>query len=208
MFKHCQKKKFKETLVKRKLSLMIPLFFNFRKNKAAQQYASEVRFIWMAVDPITRIYPNALMNDELIEQRFYIPQRDLLIANKDKEPYEQEPHIQAPTIKSKLISFTRFLSFLVEQKIYIGLTHEHITHFQQMANNCKRNMSNLCQDRLQRLKEFKSSILINTQTLNNYGSSGYIIKLAKFLKDLENDSKMCVSLPMAIDVRDYLMLCV
>ena len=57
------------------------------------------------------------MDDESFEERFYIPQRDLLIANKGKGPYEQDPHIQAPTIKSKLISFTKFLSFLEERKI-------------------------------------------------------------------------------------------
>ena len=71
----------------------------------------------MAVDPITRIHPNALMDDESFEERFYVLQRDLLIANKDKGPYEQDPHIQAPTIKPKLISFTKFLSFLEERKI-------------------------------------------------------------------------------------------
>ena len=33
-----------------------------------------------------------------------------------------------------------------------------------------------------------------------------IIKLGKFLKALEEDSKMYVSLPIAIDVRDYLIV--
>ena len=82
----------------------------------AQQYASDVRSIWMAVDPITSNHPNALKNDELIEERFYIPQIDLLMANKDNEPNQQDPHIQAPTIKSKLISFTILLSFLRRAK--------------------------------------------------------------------------------------------
>ena len=58
------------------------------KHKAAQQYACEVISIWMAVDPITSNHPNALTNDELIEERFYIPQIDLLMANKDNEPHE------------------------------------------------------------------------------------------------------------------------
>ena len=56
-----------------------------RKHKAAQQYASDVRSSWMVVDPLTRIHPNALKNDELIEERFYIPQRDILMSNRDKE---------------------------------------------------------------------------------------------------------------------------
>ena len=91
-----------------------------RKHKPAQQYASDVRSIWMAVDQITSNHPNALTNDELIEERFYIPQIDLLMANKDNKPNEQDPHIQAPTIKSKLISFTKLLSFLKRAKnIYL-----------------------------------------------------------------------------------------
>ena len=91
-------------------------FLIHRKHKPAQQYASDVRSIWMAVDPITSNHPNALTNDELIEERFYIPQIDLLMANKGKVPYEQDPHIQAPTIKSKLMSFSKFLSFLRRAK--------------------------------------------------------------------------------------------
>ena len=91
-----------------------------RKHKPAQHYASDVRSIWMALDPITSNHPNALTNDELIEERFYIPQIDLLMANKDNEPNQQDPHIQAPTIKSKLISFTKLLSFLKRAKnIYL-----------------------------------------------------------------------------------------
>ena len=38
------------------------------------------------------------------------------MANKDNEPNEQDPHVQAPTIKTKLISFTKFLSFLRRAK--------------------------------------------------------------------------------------------
>ena len=41
-----------------------------RKHKPAQQYASDVRSIWMVVDPITSNHPNALTHDELIGERF------------------------------------------------------------------------------------------------------------------------------------------
>ena len=41
-----------------------------RKHKPAQQYASDVRSIWMVVDPTTSNHPNALTNDELIGERF------------------------------------------------------------------------------------------------------------------------------------------
>ena len=42
----------------------------------------------MVVDPVTSNHPNALTNDELIEDRFYIQQIDLLMGNEDKGPYE------------------------------------------------------------------------------------------------------------------------
>ena len=57
------------------------------------------------------------MNDELIEERFYVAQRDILMAHKNKEPYEHYAHIQAQIVKSKLISFTKFLCFLRRVKI-------------------------------------------------------------------------------------------
>ena len=41
-----------------------------RKHKPAQQYASDVRSIWMVVDPITSNHSNDLTNDELIGERF------------------------------------------------------------------------------------------------------------------------------------------
>lgn len=58
----------------------------------------------MSVDPDMTIHPNSFIDNEVLENRFYIPQRDLLIENKDKEPHEQSAHIQVPTIRSKLIS--------------------------------------------------------------------------------------------------------
>ena len=46
-------------------------------------------------------------------------------------------------------------------------------HLRQIANSCKRNLSTLCQERLQRVKELKSSILINTPSFKLYGFSDY-----------------------------------
>ena len=63
-------------------------FLIHRKHKPAQQYTSDVISIWMVVDPITSNHPNALTNDELTEERFYIPQRDILMSNRDKEADE------------------------------------------------------------------------------------------------------------------------
>ena len=57
----------------------------------------------------------------MIEEQYYLPQKKLLIENKDKEPGEQEPHIQATTIKNKLTSFNKFMLFLRDRKIHVGL---------------------------------------------------------------------------------------
>lgn len=170
--------------VKRRFSWQF-LFIDARKIKPAKQLSSDMQSLWMTVDPLTRIHPNALVEEELIEEHFYIPQGDLLIASKVKEPYQQEAHIQAPAIKSKLISFTNFLSFLEKRKIHIGLNYENIKNLRYILNSCKRNLSDLCKQRLQRLKEFKSSVLINTQSLKKYGCAEHIIKLCKFLKKLK-----------------------
>ena len=113
---------------------------------------------------------------------------------------------QAPTIKSKLISLTKFLSFLQQRRIYVGLNHKQIEHLTEIANSCKINLGDLCKERMQRLKEFKSSILINSQNFKDYGCSEHVIELCKFIKELENDRKVFVPLTKAIDVRDYLMM--
>ena len=120
--------------------------------KSQHNNSSDVRVNWSAVDPLMHIHPNAIGEGELMEERFFIPQGDVLITNKDKELYEQDPHIQAPTIKSKLIGVTRLLDFIEEEEVYIGLNQVQIKHLTVIANSCKRNLSNLFQEREQRLK--------------------------------------------------------
>ena len=59
---------------------------------------------------------------------------------------------------------------------------------------------------MQRLKEFKSSKLINSQHFKDYGCSEHVMELCKFIKELENDREIFVPLTKAIDIRDYLMM--
>ena len=80
-------------------------------------------------------------------------------------------------------------------------------HLRQIANSCKRNLSTLYQESLQRLKELnhQSSLTLKVSSCMAFQT---IIKLGKFLKALEEDSKIYVFLPMATDVRDYLIVLV
>ena len=95
--------------------------YSIKTKKSADQTTSDVRSIWMFVHPDMTIHPNSFLDNEVLENRFYIPQCKLLIENKDKEPHEQSTYIQAPTIRSKLIKFNLFLDFIKEWCLYIGL---------------------------------------------------------------------------------------
>ena len=92
------------------------------KSAGAGQCTSDVRSIWMAVDPDLSIHPNAFTDNELLASRFYLPHRNLLTENKYKEPHEQSPHIQALTIKNKLINLNQFTNFIQQCPLCIGLT--------------------------------------------------------------------------------------
>ena len=107
--------------------------FKIKTIKSAGQSTGDVQSIWMACDPDISIHPNVFADNEVIETRYYLPQRNLQIENKDKEPCEQEPHIQAPTIKTKLISLNRLIDFVEERRIYIGLTPKQLEEL--MINN-------------------------------------------------------------------------
>ena len=86
------------------------------------RYCNDVRDIWRSVDSLLCMHPNQLTETELIESKFFLPQKDRLIENKNKDPKHQTAHIQATTIKSKPTNFNRFLTFLELRSIYIEET--------------------------------------------------------------------------------------
>ena len=106
------------------------------------------------------LYPNELKDEENIESKFFLPQKQLLIDNKDKPPQEQEPHIQALTIRSKLISLNRFFNILMQRSIYIGLNTVEVERLRGMISQCKSNLKDLLRKREQTIKDFKSNILL------------------------------------------------
>ena len=60
--------------------------FAIKTVQGSSQWTANVRAIWMACDPNLSIHPNIFPDNEVNESGFYLPQRNLLIENKDKEP--------------------------------------------------------------------------------------------------------------------------
>ena len=159
----------------------------------------------MAVDPDLSIHPNAFIDNELVESRFSIPQRNLLVENKDKEPHEQSPHIHAPTIKSKLISLNRFIDFIEERLLYIGLKPEQLKNLGYTSNTCKKNLKKLCEECTQLIKSFKRSVLISVSEFQ-HGCSIHVILVCQKFKDIVDDPDTFVTFQDAIDMRNYLLV--
>ena len=72
--------------------------FRKREGETATQYCNDVRDIWRSVDPLACMHPNQLPETELIESKFFLPQKNRLIENKNKDPKYQTAHIQATTV--------------------------------------------------------------------------------------------------------------
>ena len=133
-----------------------------KKEKQAKQQLSDVKSIWSTVDKYMFIHPKASINEELIEERSFLPPNQLLIDNKDKESDEPEALIQAATKKLKLISFTKFIKFLTQKRIFNGLDMNNIPQIISACDNRKVNLRDLCKEREQTMKTFKSPILIRS----------------------------------------------
>lgn len=117
--------------------------YSIKSKKSAGQTTSDVRSIWMSVDPDMTVHPNCFVNNEALENRFCIPQHNLPIESKDKELHKQTAHIQTPTIKSKLIRFNRLIDFIEERQLYIGLTPDHLVNLRRTPNSCQKNLKKL-----------------------------------------------------------------
>lgn len=133
-----------------------------KKEKQAKQQLSDVKSIWSTIDKYMFIHPKASVNEELIEERSFLPPNQLLINNKDKEPDEPEALIQAATKKLKLINFTKFIKFLTQKRSFNGLDMNNIPQIISACDNRKVNLSDLCKEREQTMKTFKSPILIRS----------------------------------------------
>lgn len=77
----------------------------------------DIKDAWKLLDKSMCIYPNGLKEHGMVELSFFLPEKRKLIENKDKEVDQQECHLQAKTIKTKLDSVICLLKFLVDRII-------------------------------------------------------------------------------------------
>ena len=63
--------------------------FQDRKEKSALQYILDIKDVWKSVDQSMCLYPNGLIEHEMAESCFFLPQKRRLLENKDKEVNEQ-----------------------------------------------------------------------------------------------------------------------
>ena len=183
------------------------LNFLKRTEKSASQYLLDINDIWTTVDPNMSLHPNQLQHPENIETRFFLPTRQKLIENKDKDPEHQTEHIQAKTIKSKLQSLVRLTDFLRDRHVYVGLTRQNLGDIRLFIGHLQKNLKDLILEREQSIKEFKSNIFINSEDFQKYGSSDYVKDIVELLSKVDKDGEEAhISLKDALDVRDHLIL--
>ena len=63
----------------------IQLFCN-RTLKSAEQYVLGITDIWQEIDAEMSLNQNQFRDKENLEAKFYLPQKQLLLDNKDKDP--------------------------------------------------------------------------------------------------------------------------
>ena len=165
-----------------------------KKDKTSEQYVLDVSDIWNEIDPNMMLHPNELKDEENLESKFFLPQKQLLLDNKDKPPEQQEPHIQASTIRSKLIPLNRFLRTLSERSIFIGLNTVEVNRLKGMVPQCKANLKDLLREREQTIKKFKSKILLNAKDMKAYGDSDHIVSVSKLFNELKENPEEQLSL--------------
>ena len=178
-----------------------------RTEKTALQYIKDINDVWSTVDPNMALYPNQLQDPESIETMFFLPMKKKLEDNKDKDPHEQTDHVQAKTIKSKLQSLIPLCSFLRDRHLFIGLNRQQLLDLTHFIAELQKNLKDLISERENSIKEFKSSIFINAEDFQKYGSSEFVKDIIEILNKVDTEGeKATTNLQDAVNVRDHLML--
>ena len=174
--------------------------------QSAAQYLLNINDIWTTVDPNMSLHPNQLQSPENIETRF-LPTREKLVENKDKDPKHQTVHIQAKTIKGKLQSLIRLTDFLRDRHVYVGLTRQDLGDIKLFIGHLQKNLKDLILEREHSIREFKSNIFINAEDFQKYGNSDYVKDIVDLLNKVDKEGEEAnICLKEAIDVRDHLIL--
>ena len=106
---------------------------------------NNIRQVWTAIDPARLIFPrNSLKDPDLIEDYFFKPQLQLLEQNLRLPKEEQSHHIQASTIKSKLLSVSTFCKVLYNRGIFINIRTDEINRIiskvQELCSSLKKHI--------------------------------------------------------------------
>ena len=64
----------------------------------------------------------------------------------------------------------------------------------------------MCKEREHTMKKFKSSILIFSKYVKEYGCSEHITNICIVIQKIQNDLKVFIDLATARDIRNYLMM--
>ena len=162
--------------------------FQDRKKKSlvkkTSQYILDIKDVWHSVDKSMCLFPNALKEHEMVESCFFLPLKKKLLENKDRNVEEQQCHIQAETITSKLGSVVRFLKFIKDRSIFAGFRRGELGATKQFLSELKSSLKNLLTERTTKIREHKSKIYLQPQFFKNYGSSEYVKEIHTFLEAL------------------------
>ena len=174
-----------------------PVQTSKQRNERVQTMANNVKLVWREVDINMGVFPRDFLNDpDLIEDNFYRPHLNALIANINLPKAKQTVHIQASTIKSKLCS-------LAVIKIRYNSLSRIIPKVQELNSSLKMSID----QREQVISKHKSDTLIAANKFQSYGNSKHIKETNQDLYSLSVSPKtVTLTRQKAIDVRDYLMV--
>lgn len=178
-----------------------------RTEKSADQCILDINGVWSTIDVNMMLHPNQLKDPENFETMFFLPMRQKLEDNKDREVAEQTDHIQAKTIKSKLQSVIRLMEFIRDRHIYIGLNRQDMTNLTQFISGLQENLKDLNSEQENLIKEIKSNTFINSEYFQKYGSSEFVKNNVDILNKLDQvgeQARTCFQ--DDVNMRDHLML--
>ena len=152
--------------------------------------ANNVKQIWREVDVNMGVFPRNFLNDpDLIENNFYHPHLNVLIANMNLPKAKKMVHIQASTIKSKLCSLAVFVHFLINRRIFINIRYNSSTRIITKVQELNSSLKRYIDQREQFISQHKSDTLIAANKFQSYGSTKHIRELSANLHSLSTNPK-------------------
>ena len=185
--------------------------FQDRKKKSlvkkTSQYILDIKDVWHSVDKSMCLFPNALKEHEMVESCFFLPLKKKLLENKDRNVEEQQCHIQAETITSKLGSVVRFLKFIEDRSIFAVFRRGELGATKQFLRELKSSLKNLLTERTTKIREHKSKIYLQPRFFKNYGSSEHVKEIHTFLEALTTaPQEIEIQFQNATHIRNYITL--